>query len=89
MRCDDEHITGVPLAFDVDATDLAFIASSGNDVVVHARQTGTYRSGLPKAPPGGWTRDLLNGSVRAALPDLPDLETESYEPGDVMIHSPL
>ena len=26
---------------------------------------------LPKAPPGGWTRDLLVGQVRAALPDLP------------------
>ena len=26
---------------------------------------------LPKAPPGGWTRDLLIGQVRAALPDLP------------------
>ncbi len=27
---------------------------------------------LPKAPPGGWTRDLLIGQVRDALPDLPD-----------------
>ena len=35
---------------------------------------------LPKAPPGGWTRDLLVGEVRAALPDLPSLQTESYEP---------
>jgi hypothetical protein len=35
---------------------------------------------LPKAPPGGWTRDLLVGQVRAALPDLPSLQTESYEP---------
>ena len=35
---------------------------------------------LPKAPPGGWTRDLLVGQVRAALTDLPDLQTESYEP---------
>ncbi len=35
---------------------------------------------LLKAPPGGWTRDLLVGQVRAALPDLPDLQTESYEP---------
>ena len=35
---------------------------------------------LPKAPPGGWTRDLLLGQVRAVLPDLPSLETESYEP---------
>jgi hypothetical protein len=35
---------------------------------------------LPKAPPGGWTRDLLNESVRTALPDLPDLQTDTYEP---------
>ena len=35
---------------------------------------------LPKAPPGGWTRDLLVGEVRKALPGLPALETESYEP---------
>ena len=35
---------------------------------------------FPKAPPGGWTRDLMNESVRAALPDLPDLQTKSYEP---------
>ncbi len=39
---------------------------------------GTIR--LPTAPPGGWTRDLLTGSVRTAVPDLPDLRTESYEP---------
>src|SRR5687767_6431127 len=35
---------------------------------------------LPTAPQGGWTRDLLVGQVRAALPDLPDLQTDSYEP---------
>jgi hypothetical protein len=35
---------------------------------------------LPKAPPGGWTRDLLEGQVREALPDLPSLHTEAYEP---------
>jgi hypothetical protein len=35
---------------------------------------------LPKAPPGGWTRDLLVGEVRKTLPDLPPLETDSYEP---------
>ncbi len=35
---------------------------------------------LPKAPPGGWTRDLLAGQVRPALPGLPDLQTDSYEP---------
>jgi hypothetical protein len=35
---------------------------------------------LPKAPPGGWTRDLLNDQVRKTLLDLPPLDTESYEP---------
>ena len=35
---------------------------------------------LPKAPTGGWTRDLLVDQVRKTLPDLPDLHTESYEP---------
>src|SRR5215210_1751252 len=35
---------------------------------------------LPQAPAGGWTRDLLTRSVRKALPDLPSLQTESYEP---------
>jgi hypothetical protein len=35
---------------------------------------------LPHAPPGGWTRPELTAAVRNALPDLPDLHTESYEP---------
>jgi hypothetical protein len=35
---------------------------------------------LPNAPPRGWTRDLLTDQVRTALPDLPDLHTESHEP---------
>jgi hypothetical protein len=35
---------------------------------------------LPHAPPGGWTRDLFVGEVRKSLPDLPSLQTESYEP---------
>jgi hypothetical protein len=35
---------------------------------------------LPKPPPGGWTRDLLEGQVRTALPDQPPLRTEAYEP---------
>ena len=35
---------------------------------------------LPQAPPGGWTRELLEGSVRKTIPDLPPLQTENYEP---------
>jgi long-chain acyl-CoA synthetase len=64
VRCDDEHITAVPLAFDVDRTDLPFLSSSGPDVVFHARQSGTYRSGLPKAPPAGEGVLYVNGIVR-------------------------
>ena len=42
--------------------------------------TRTPSSATLHAPPGGWTRDLLTGQVRAALPDLPSLKTDSYEP---------
>ena len=35
---------------------------------------------LPKAPPGGWTRRLLDEAVRARLGDLPPLSCESYSP---------
>jgi hypothetical protein len=35
---------------------------------------------LPHAPPGGWTRPELTTAIRNTLPDLPDLQTESYEP---------
>jgi hypothetical protein len=35
---------------------------------------------LPKAPPGGWTRQLLDAAVRARLDDLPPLRCESYAP---------
>ena len=35
---------------------------------------------LPHAPQGGWTRPELTTAVRNALPDLADLQTDSYEP---------
>jgi hypothetical protein len=35
---------------------------------------------LPKAPAGGWTRQLLDEAVRARLGDLPPLSCESYPP---------
>ena len=64
VRCDDEHITGTPLEFDIDATDIVFMASSGEDVVFHARQWGSYRAGLPKAPPVGRATLYVNGIVQ-------------------------
>ena len=35
---------------------------------------------LPQAPDGGWTRPELTAAVRDALPDLPQLHTDGYEP---------
>ena len=46
VRCDDEHITGVPLQFQVHSTVIDELHASGNDVVFHARQVGTYVNGL-------------------------------------------
>jgi len=40
---------------------------------------------FPHAPPGGWTRPELTTAVRKALPDLPPLRTESYQPTVAMI----
>ena len=47
VRCDDEHITGVPLAFDVRTHEITELFSSGPEVAFHVRQTGLYRGGLP------------------------------------------
>ena len=35
---------------------------------------------LPVAPPGGWTRPELTAAGRDALPGLPELHTDGYEP---------
>jgi hypothetical protein len=76
---------GVPAPIDPhSAAQLArtqIQAGAGTRVLLVDAAGALQRSiRLPKAPPGGWTRDLLDGSVRAALPDLPSLMTESYEP---------
>ena len=49
VRCDDEHITGVPLHFEVTACDIDTIYSSGPDVAFHARQSGFYAGGFEDA----------------------------------------
>lgn len=51
VRCDDEHLTGVPLQFQVQSTVIDALHASGNDVVFHARQVGTYLDGLAGIAP--------------------------------------
>ena len=46
VRCDDEHITGVPLRFDVQDCQFTELFSSGSDVAFHVQQSGRYRGGL-------------------------------------------
>ena len=46
VRCDDDHITGVPLQFDVQGCDFTELFSSGPDVAFHVQQAGRYRGGL-------------------------------------------
>jgi hypothetical protein len=51
VRCDDEHITGVPLQFKVQTTHIDELHASGNHVVFHARQTGIYIDGFAGIAP--------------------------------------
>lgn len=46
VRCDDEHITGVQLEFEVTESVVDTLRSSGPDVAFHTRQTGSYLGGL-------------------------------------------
>ena len=46
VRCDDEHITGAPLRFEVAEVEIDALYSSGPDVAFHARQTGFYLGGF-------------------------------------------
>ena len=76
---------GAPAAVDpVSAAELARgeIDAGATTRVLLVDGDGILRRSirLPQAPPGGWTRDLLVGKIRAVLPDLPDLQTVSYEP---------
>lgn len=65
VRCDDEHITGTPLEFDVDDTAVGEMLSSGDYVAFNVRQSGTYRGGLPAPAVGPRVETLdCNGIVR-------------------------
>jgi hypothetical protein len=65
VRCDDEHITGVPLHFEVRSGKVTELFSSGPDVAFHVVQTGTYRGGLAGVAPSDLPAVLhTNGLVR-------------------------
>lgn len=65
VRCDDDHITGVPLQFDVRGCEFTELFSSGPDVAFHVQQTGRYRGGLAgMAASDGEVLLHCNGIVR-------------------------
>ncbi len=65
VRCDDEHITGMALAFSVESGEITELFSSGPEVAFHVRQTGRYLGGLPGIAPGTRSSVLhCNGIVR-------------------------
>ena len=65
VRCDDEHLTGDRLVFEVESVDVLELFSSGQTVAFHARQHGRYCGGLSGTPSGHPTRQhlALNGIV--------------------------
>ncbi|QFU08777.1 hypothetical protein PARPLA_03249 [Rhodobacteraceae bacterium THAF1] len=52
VRCDDEHLTGERVTFEVDVTDVLEMRSVGETVAFAVRQSGTFLGGLPGAVPG-------------------------------------
>ena len=64
VHCDDDHITGTPLAFEVVETEVGTLLSSGDYVAFNVRQRGTFLDGLP-APAAGPAAETLdcNGIV--------------------------
>jgi len=65
VRCDDDYITGDALEFDVNATEVGELLSSGDFVAFNVRQHGTYVGGLPAPASGPMAETLdVNGIVR-------------------------
>lgn len=65
VRCDDDAITGQPLQFSVQRTEVVDLFSSGLDVAFHVRQHGYYLGGLPSVPVRERSELLnVNGIVR-------------------------
>lgn len=67
VRCDDEHITGVALEFEVDGAEVGQIRSSGEHVAFNLRQRGRYLRGLPDVSEGPTEQTLdVNGLVQVS-----------------------
>ena len=67
VRCDDDHITGEPLRFQVTSVEIVDLFSSGSDVAFAAVQQGRYLGGLPGVAPAESLQALrVNGIVRVA-----------------------
>lgn len=65
VRCDDEHITGASLAFEVISSEITELFSSGSEVAFHVRQTGRYQGGMAGIEARASTSVLhCNGIVR-------------------------
>jgi hypothetical protein len=67
VRCDDEHITGAQLRYEVTGCEFTELFSSGPEVAFHVRQAGRYRGGLAGIEAS--ERELVlhcNGIVRGA-----------------------
>ena len=65
VRCDDDHLTGRPLRFAVEATQVLTLFSSGPEVAFQVRQRGRYLGGLPGVPARERSEMLhSNGIVR-------------------------
>ncbi|MBL8339450.1 MAG: ester cyclase [Rhodoferax sp.] len=65
VRCDDEHLTGVPLQFEVTSGKVTELFSSGPEVAFHVVQTGLYRGGMTGVAASTQPMTLhVNGLVR-------------------------
>ena len=65
IPCDDDHITGVPLEFEVTGAEVGALHSSGDHVAFNLRQRGHYLRGLPEVADGPTEETLdVNGLVR-------------------------
>ncbi|MBR9852585.1 MAG: nuclear transport factor 2 family protein [Rhodobacteraceae bacterium] len=65
IPCDDDHITGVPLEFEVTGAEVGALHCSGEHVAFNLRQRGHYLRGLPDVADGPVEETLdVNGLVR-------------------------
>ena len=63
VRCDDDHITNLPLRFAVRACEIDVLLSSGPDVAFHAVHRGVYGGGIDGAAGEATAHLHVNGLV--------------------------